>query len=278
VSKAYVIATAHQEYLAAEFPPGSVVIDPWRMIQPQEGVTLRSLGHNSPDVISILVPSRGRPGGWQDMIVSAISTATYPRHLEVVTWLDADDPSLRDYQELADELNSPQLQLLIGDRILLSKAWNECAECARGDLLMHAGDDIRFQTIGWDVQVRREFARYDDRILFVYGDDLGPNGRVFGTHGIVHRRWVETLGYFVPPLFSSDWNDVWLNDVATMLDRCVFLPFVTEHLHPYFGKGEYDLTHQEREQRGAADDVIGLYKRTARERELDAEKLRRLMT
>jgi glycosyl transferase/beta-hydroxylase protein BlmF len=105
---------------------------------------------------------------------------------------------------------------------------------------MHAGDDIRFTTPGWDTQVRQAFAQSQDKILLVQGDDLSPNREVLATHGFLHRRWVETVGYFLPPLFSCDWNDVWLTEIADALERRVMLPFVTEHQHYSFGKRPAD--------------------------------------
>ena len=196
----------------------------------------------------------------------------YPRAIEVITYVDSDDPYYGDYFNMREAA-----YVISGERILLSEAWNECFVRATGNILMHAGDDIRFLTEGWDVIVRNAFAGFPDKILFAYGDDLGPNGRTFGTHGFVHRRWVETIGYFVPPLFSSDWNDVWLNEVAEMIGRKIALPIVTEHLHYTFGKAERDQTHADREERGARDDVVNLFKQTRSARVEDAEKLRAVM-
>lgn len=274
IPKVYVIATAHPEYRDWNFHPGDVVIDPWRMVAPKEGVTLMSLGRHRPETISLLVPSRGRPDGLAAMMDTAIATAIYPRQLEFVVYLDEDDPKLDEYRRAGDE----RTLVIIGDRIVLSEMWNTCYAESTGQIVMHCGDDIRFLTDGWDQMVREEFDKTPDKILFVYGNDLGPNGEVFGTHGFVHRRWVETVGYFVPPYFSSDWNDVWLNEVANAIGRCRLLPFDTEHLHPYFGKGEYDLTHQEREDRGKRDKVVEQYEATKGERERDARVLRAAMS
>lgn len=270
--KTYIIATAHDEYRRREFPKGSTVIDPWRMIDPQEGVNVLSLGRNRPETISLLVPTRGRPDSFYEMVESARRLAVYPRSIEVVAYIDRDDPARIEY------LNMQQpVRLLTGERMLLSVCWNECYLSSKGELLMHMGDDVLFQTDGWDQIVREAFRSVPDRILFAYGDDLGPNGKVFGTHGVMHRRWVETLGYFVPPLFSSDWNDVWLNEVAEKIGRKQLLPFVTEHLHYTFGKMDRDQTHADREERGERDGVVDLYKSTAEERARDAEKLRSVM-
>ena len=163
---------------------------------------------------------------------------------------------------------------------MLSECWNVCAKAAmlrRSEILMHGGDDIEFQTPGWDQQVRDAFAASDDKILLVQGDDLSPNREALATHGFVHRRWVETVGYFLPPLFSCDWNDVWLTEVADAIGRRVMLPFVTEHAHYSFDKRERDRTDLEREERGRDDDVVGLFNRTKGDRVRDAEKLRKAM-
>lgn len=269
----YFIATAHKALFEASFPKGSTVIDPWRRLSPQNGVRVRSIGQNSPEKISILLPSRGRPTDFLRMLQSALRTAVHSRQLEIVAYIDDDDPALSDYLMFRDH----RLHHLVRPRALLSQCWNECYLHASGEIVMHAGDDIVFRTPGWDHMVREAFAASEDKILFVHGDDLGPHGQTFGTHGFLHRRWVDEIGYFVPPYFSCDWNDVWLNEVAESLGRRVLLPFVTEHMHYTFGKSERDLTHAEREERGAQDDVVSLYKRLEPQRGQDVRRLKAVM-
>ena len=277
LSKVYVIATAHDAYRQRQFEPGDVVIDPWRMIPDQQDVTVRRLGENRPVLISVLVPSRGRPKQFERMLDTIRATVTYPRSVEVIAWLDHDDPSFAD-NGCGYPPSDDMLRFVSGERRLLSECWNACYAEARGEILMHAGDDITFNTPGWDVRVRQEFANIPDRIGLVFADDLSTNFPDLATHGFVHRRWVDAVGYFLPPLFSSDWNDVWISEVAKQIGR--FVPMsdvIIEHHHYSFGKSEYDETHREREERGAADDVVGLFHRTARKRALDAKKLRKAM-
>jgi hypothetical protein len=221
-------------------------------------------------VISVLVPSRGRPDSFARTVVTAVENAAHPLHLEFVVRLDHDDPALPAYSQ-------PEfagVRYLTGERCLLSDAWNECYAAASGEIVMHCGDDITFNTPGWDGMVMAEFAVCPDKILFVHGDDLGPHGHDLGTHGFVHRRWVEEIGYFLPPIFSCDWADVWLTEVADELGRRRFLPFVTEHHHYTFGKAERDETHAEREERGERDNVKMLYQQTKGFRDRDVRKLR----
>jgi hypothetical protein len=220
--------------------------------------------------ISLLVPTRGRPENVERLIKSLQETsAVMP---EVVLYVDLDDEKMIDWQRPA----GVDVKFVTGPRITLSECWNKCLEVATGDILMHAGDDIVFKTKGWDDMVRRAFAAYSDRILFVHGDD-GYWGNRFGTHGFIHRKWVETVGYFVPPYFSSDFNDTWLNEVANAIGRRLYLPFVTEHMHFLFGKGEKDQTHIDRLERHKKDEVEKLYNELAPKRVEDAERLLRVI-
>jgi hypothetical protein len=190
-------------------------------------------------------------------------------------------PEIVLYRDLDDTTPIPafsrpdvELKVVLGERILLSKMWNRCADVATGEILMQAGDDIVFKTKGWDDQVRRAFAAFSDRLVFVHGND-GVYGPKFGTHGFLHRRWVEALGYMSPPYFSSDYGDTWMNEVANAINRRVYLPFVTEHLHPMAGKAEWDQTHKERLERGKQDNVEAIYRDLAPQRAEDVRKLER---
>lgn len=218
-------------------------------------------------MISLLCPTRRRPGNVVRLWESAKQTAG--DRFELLLYVDNDDTPTLNLLERAPANIRP----IIGERIVLSEMWNRLAEHARSDVMMHCGDDIVFRT-PWHDQVLEAFDRFDDRICFVHGRD-GFHDERFGTHGWLHRRWVDTVGYFVPPYFSSDYNDTWLNDVANMLDRRVYLPEVyTEHLHPNFAKAPWDATHRERLERHQRDNVDQLYASLAAERNADAGKLR----
>ena len=106
-----------------------------------------------------------------------------------------------------------------------------------------------------------------------HGDD-GIRKDDLATHGFVHKNWVNTIGYFLPPYFSSDKNDVWLTDVARRTGRLCKIDIFTEHLHPSVGKHDWDETHNERLERGRRDDVHVLYRSKQDERNRDAQKLK----
>lgn len=220
-------------------------------------------------MISLLLPTRGRPENMVRVVESAAATATGP--VEFVFYVDDDDkPSLSTAMKL---MALYDVNFVVEPRIVLSEMWNRCSEEAKYDVMMHAGDDLIFQTQGWDHMVMQVFDHFKDKIVFVHGDDL-VHGPRLGTHGFLHRRWVQTVGYFVPPYFSSDYNDTWLNEVAERVDRKVYLPeLITEHMHPDVGKAEYDQTHMDRIERHHRDDVASLYARLGPKRDEDVRKL-----
>lgn len=221
--------------------------------------------------IALLLPTRKRPDNLIRFYESVANTADDPENIEIIVYIDEDDASY-------DKIKLQDLKKVRGPRIVLSEMWNKCYEKSKADILGHMGDDIIFQTKGWDTVVRSTFDEYDDKIVFLYGDDGGPHTD-FGTHGFIHRKWAEAVGYFVPPYFSSDYNDTWLNDVAKLIGRHRRIDIFTEHMHPAFNKAELDITHQERLTRHRNDHVDELYRseKMYNERENDADKLRRTM-
>ena len=219
-------------------------------------------------MISLLCPTRKRPDGLRRMVDSACSTAS--RAPEIVCYVDEDD----------DSYGVPDLRVkfIRGPRIVLSNMWNKCAAAASGEILGQMNDDIIFRTPGWDVDVENEFSRWRDRIVLVHGSDgtelpSGSKGK-FGPHPFVHRKWVETVGYFTAPYFSSDYGDTWLNNLADAIGRRRYLPFVIEHMHFWLGKGPQDGTSNDRLERHSRDNVDQLYKDLAPLREVDIEKLK----
>lgn len=221
-------------------------------------------------MISLLLPSRGRPDSLLRLAESAVSHANDPTDIELVVYIDEDDTSY-DGKEFPS-----QVKIYSTQRTLLSKYWNLAYEKATGPIYMHCGDDIVMQTFGWDTKVKEAFNKYPDKIVLVYGDDGDPNkDKNFGTHSFLHQQWIEALGYFVPPYFSSDFNDTWLNELADAIGRKVKIDILTEHMHFAFRKGELDLTHAERLVRHWKDNTPAIYEAKADERLADIKKLKK---
>lgn len=207
------------------------------------------------------------------MASSALQTASSPNNIEFVVYIDEDDASFRDYP-------LPSCFIYVrGPRKAMGDYWNIAyrAASSRASIFMQGGDDVLFRTPGWDQVVRRAFAACPDGILFAHGDDGWEHHAKFGPLGFVSRQWIDLLGYFTYPQFTSDFCDAWLNECANAVGRRLALPFVTEHLHFEFGKAPLDQTYRDRYARHWKDDNEGRWERTKGARKADAEKLRAAM-
>jgi len=203
---------------------------------------------------------------------SAKETASNCNDIEMIFYIDDDDyQSIEMYKTLGTNVHAIIDKRGNGN---LSEMWNRCYEKASADIVMHCGDDIRFRTIGWDEKVLLAFESYEDKIALVYGID-GVRSDDLATHGFLHKNWIDTIGYFLPPYFSSDMNDYWLTDCAKGINRLVKIDIVTEHLHPLAGKHEWDETHQERLARGRRDNVRELFNKLRPKKIEDIEKLKK---
>jgi hypothetical protein len=234
-------------------------------------------------MISLLLPSRKRPAILRRMIESALTMATHPLFIEIVVRFDDDDLESAASARIFDSKvyrNADDVLVLLGPRLRkMTVYWNECFAACHGDIVCQANDDIIFTTKGWDVMVETAFAEVQDKIMLAHGSDIFGHGSNFGPHAFVHRKWVETLGYFIPPYFSSDFGDAWINELANMVGRRRYLPFHIEHHHFSQGKADLDENTRERLQRHAEDDPDSLYysPEMCFERQRDAHKLAALM-
>jgi len=210
-------------------------------------------------MISLLLPTRQRPNNLLRLAESVADTADDIRDIEIVTYMDFDDHTYNDIEHLPLKWIQIYGPREYDGLVNLSAMWNQCYEACHGDILMHCGDDIVFRTKGWDTTVRETFDQYPDRLIFAFGRDGYQDANNFGTHGFIHRAWVDTVGYFVPPYFVSDFNDTFLNDVSKAIGRHIEIDIYTEHMHYINGKAEIDQNTRERLQRHEENNPGALY-------------------
>lgn len=198
-------------------------------------------------MISLLLPTRQRPRQLK-RLVDSVNATKASEMIELVTYIDDDDHSYDDLELdiLWHKVRGPRN---INGAVNLSVMWNECYEQSCGDVVMHCGDDIVFRTQGWDAVVAQAFAQTPDNILFAFGRDGFQDGNNFGTHGFIHRDWIDAVGYLFPPHYVSDFNDAFLNDVSKLIGRHREIPIFTEHMHFICGKAEIDQNTRDRLER-----------------------------
>ncbi|MFY1632236.1 hypothetical protein ACN27F_02945 [Solwaraspora sp. WMMB335] len=231
--------------------------------------------------LSLLCPTRDRVAQVRRFIRSVARTAADPTRVELLFYVDGDDPALPDYRALlaSGVVEGCRCELLVGDPVGVPSAWNALAAAATGDLLMMANDDQFYVDHGWDAaldtRVSDLSARRPDELFCLYfdGGQYPDGGRDFP---IVTRAWYETLGYFVPTIFSQWEVETWVFDIAERAGRLHAVPDVfVEHLHYQDYKAPFDATYQRhRMTRRKSFGDHALFLRTTPQRVAEAEKLR----
>jgi hypothetical protein len=187
--------------------------------------------------MTILVPSRGRPENIIRLMEAWSTTTT--RDTRLLVLVDDDDPKLNEY------LAIPNIDIQVGPRLRIGGTLNAVApiEATKCFAIGFMGDDHLPRTEGWD---DRFLTALDGvGVGVTWGNDL-YHGANLPTAVVMTSNIVTTLGYFVMPggihLFLDNF---WLA-IGRGIDSAHYLDdVIIEHIHPYFGKAEYDETYTE---------------------------------
>ncbi len=234
-------------------------------------------------VKSLLCPTRSRVPNTRRFVRSVYRTCAEPAHVELLFYVDDDDPQVSDYVRLMSDLKIEcpgfrAVELIVGPPMSISKSWNVAAARCSGDLLMMANDDQLYVDYGWDYYLDRYAGESRDGIFALFFED-GQYPPGSGDFPIVSRRWYETLGYFTPGIFEFWYNEAWIFDIARRLARIRRIPrILVDHLHYTQYKGVFDQTYRRhRMSYDKSDRDAALYASTSDQRQAAADKLRSLM-
>jgi len=163
-------------------------------------------------MISICVATRKRPKCYERLVDSALTLSDNPSNIEFVSYHDLDDDSVYEYKGNHFEI--------YGDRgIDIFKMANECQKKATGPLYMYTADDFYFVDKGWDTEVINAFDKYEDKIVLVCPDGAFWRNWRIGVVGFLHKNWVDTVGYLLPPYHGGQAADRWVNELAVSVKR-----------------------------------------------------------
>ena len=172
-------------------------------------------------MISFLCPTRGRPK--QAISLYKSFMATQSNQNELLFCIQKEDNL---YQEYINVFKLHGIsKYFTSESMPTSYLWNQMAFSAKGDLLTLIGDDVVIKTSGWDERIETEAKKFADNIYVITVDD-GRKDRQQGKfmrcpHPTVHKKWVEVLGYFVPPFFMHRYLDSYTKDLAIEIGRYI---------------------------------------------------------
>ena len=125
------------------------------------------------DLISVLVPTYGRPERLRACVKSVYDTATRPGSVEVLVRVDASDPRHKDYIKVLEGMWGATRSWHVAQTQSYGRGIEFLRKKARGDILFAGADDVMFRTKGWDDRVRAVFGPREDGLLVAYAN----NGR-----------------------------------------------------------------------------------------------------
>jgi hypothetical protein len=192
-----------------------------------------------PDFL-ILCPTRGRPEAARAAHESFRATSQL-EGAEILFVVDDDDPSAPEYAKQGFlHLTQPAPGNMV-------KALNMAAAWAIDNLhpqfIGFIGDDHRYRTPGWDVDFAGLLIERGGGM--VYGNDGNRVDGDIPTQIVMSTSIVKALGWMGLPGCTHLYIDNAWRVIGDELKMLFYMPdVVIEHLHPAFGKADWDEGHK----------------------------------
>ncbi len=178
---------------------------------------------STPEVsISVVVPTRGRPGLARELMNDLYRNAIDPDEVEVLLLVDEDDTP-------SHSLDHAKLRVRrwIGPRRGMGALTCFAGAVAAGRVLLLLNDDIRMRTYGWDRRISVAVSQFSDGVALVYGNDL-HQGRRSATFPAISREALDCIGLPANPRVNHFHIESHLMSIFLRLrrkgcDRLVFL-------------------------------------------------------
>ena len=227
----------------------------------------------TPQMISLLIPTRDRPSNVRRAVDSVKNTVSQPDLVEILFYVDLDDDTF------PTEVLGKNVRIVRGPRMWLSVLQNILYANAFGEILMYSADDVVYETQAWDEKVRDMINSEKDKLVLVYGNDSATYGENVAIHGFLHRNWIEATGTWVASGRGVPY-DLWHTEVARKLGRLRYLKDVKfSHIHYRQGEGQAELDETYKYVSVATTSWVPIktYKKVERERRIDRVLLTEIM-
>jgi hypothetical protein len=170
----------------------------------------------SNEIISVLLPTRGRTEVLRKSLTSLVKKATKPERIEILFGIDEDDTDTLDY--IKDVISVDLKELGIESRASIFKPLgyenlhiyvNTLAGNAQGEWLFFWNDDCLMVSEGWDEVIDQYNGQFK-----LLGPKDNHEGHPYAILPIVPKDWFILMGH----LSQNAQNDAWLSHIAYMLD------------------------------------------------------------
>ena len=163
-------------------------------------------------LISLLLPTRGRPALVNRLFSSIAETTSRLDQVEVILYVDEDDTGSRDL-----DCTDFRVIRIFGPALTMGGYNSACLQRARGDVLILANDDMVIRTPGWDDRIRAMHAEFEDHIYLGYANDLFKKMRPHT--GEASSMFISSIFSSVsstPDLIASAITTIWFSNIFTI--------------------------------------------------------------
>ncbi len=193
-------------------------------------------------MISVLLPSRGRPEALAASIQSLREKARRPDQVEILVAADPDDQATA---TAAFELGCPCWVAPVRyGYSRLNLYFNELARLAGGSWLVLWNDDARMETQGWDEIINVLGGSYLPSGAKIHVCDLWVDGHSpdLCTFPVISRAIYQAAGGYSPHTCHCD---TWWQDIGRALGVIKPIPVRVDHQRADLTGGHNDTTYHE---------------------------------
>jgi glycosyltransferase involved in cell wall biosynthesis len=183
-------------------------------------------------LISLIVPTRGRPEGMLAFLESVHANASAPQNIEAVMVVDEDDP---ESQAIAFKGLS-LVKVVVPPGLTMGALVTAGYRASSGEHIMLANDDIVVKTKAWDDRALAAFRSFPDGIALIHVNDTMQQDNLC-IFPFVSRKFCELSNGICPEQYIRYRIDDHIHHVFEFLaryghERIVYLPDVVfEHLN-----------------------------------------------
>lgn len=172
-------------------------------------------------MISVLLPTRGRPQQLREAISSLIRHSAGP--VEILVAADTDDVALPEYGRMLD--NRTVKWFVQEPFPTLAQKVNSLVPHASGDWMLQFTNDMIVTANMWDVRIIARMPIFNRAIGYTFvGNDEGK-----ASLPILPRNIVAELGWFCPPHFPFWFSDSWMTELVTMSGKGIGIDLGVQH-------------------------------------------------
>jgi glycosyltransferase involved in cell wall biosynthesis len=177
--------------------------------------------------ISLLCPSRSRPGKAIGNLCDWFDRMTGDFDVEIILSLDSNDPQLDVYHNLNEAQDRVADIILVSENKSAVDAINAAAEKATGDIFIVVSDDTDCLP-SWDEALVKIVEGKEDWILKC--NDGNIQSWII-TMPVMDRKYYQRFGYIYQPEYEHMFCDTELTAVADLLGKKIECDLVFKHLH-----------------------------------------------